>query len=139
MRAKYDVSCVYMNAVSDVDDETLMSAIETLLKNNCFIEGRKNFINIANGVLLLVRSMDQGENVVGLFKKVSDRLDGIRSSKNIERSIRSALKGAWNRAEKRNVFDDTSLLSTYASIPRSKDFLRGVAEDVIEKFAREKK
>ena len=125
---------LYVNTAADIDDETLLTVIRDTLVKNCFIEGRKNFVNISRAVLLLMRGMDRGEHVVGLFKKVSDALCNERSSKTIERSVRSAVRGAWSRAVRHGVFEETTLLKYYSGFPRSKVFLRDVAENVMKQL-----
>ena len=49
----------YVNTAADIDDETLLTVIRDTLVKNCFIEGRKNFVNISRAVLLLMRGMDR--------------------------------------------------------------------------------
>ena len=125
---------LYVNVLAGVDDETLLLMIRNALEKNCFINGRKNFVNISLSARLLAKGMDRGENVVGLFKKVAAELDEERSSKAIERSIRSALHGAWSRACKHGRFAETTLLCRYDKCPRSKDFLWDLAAEVLEKI-----
>lgn len=124
----------YQRAYQEIAGSPVSLCIEEILRNNCFASGTVYFVNICMSVNMIVEALMRGGTVSGVFEKVSKKYEGAVSAKTIERSIRSAIYGAWNRAIKNNVLEATSVFGSYPVRPKSTSFLRDVAAIVAAKL-----
>jgi len=122
-----DKVAVYQSVYDDVSRRPACEIIENILRNNCFANGNRYFTNIIVAAAEIVDSMLRGERVVGVFEKAAQRLDNTSNAKAIERSVRCAIKTAWQRAAKSDMLDKTTILSMYPVTPTAGSFLRDVA------------
>ncbi len=112
--------------------KTPMIIAEILLANG-FKAGQYNFANMVIAVMIIMNCMYYGRNAKRIYRKTAEFLGNANSEDTLERSIRSAIQTAYNRAGSLcgvgspDENPETAILRRDRAIPSSTSLLNSVA------------
>lgn len=117
----------FVKAFDEIEKHRHAGFVVETLTENCFVPMRINFINIVIAVVLIIENGVPGGKPKSLYGMTSARVCGRNTPKAIERSIRSAVCGAWARAKRQEPNSGATLFNGLTERPKAMAFLKAVA------------